>query len=93
VPIDKIKESEHAIHEASANPPDDLCARFETADKLDDGDRKIIIETARVALIPFQPKPEPKPEDNVESKPAPGSKHETLHKSEPGSLPTNLVKQ
>jgi hypothetical protein len=59
---------------------------------LDDGDKKIIIETARVALIPFQPKPEPKTEDNVESKPAPGSKEGMDHKPEPVSLPTDLVK-
>jgi F-type H+-transporting ATPase subunit alpha len=47
------------VHEAAANIPAEACARFETADKLSDEDRKTIIEIARKALAPFQLKEKP----------------------------------
>jgi hypothetical protein len=37
-------------------------ARFETARELSDEDRQTIVELARQALAPFQPKPEANPE-------------------------------
>jgi F-type H+-transporting ATPase subunit alpha len=58
VPLDKMTEAGRAVHEAAAKIPPDVCARFETADKLSDEDRKAIIEIARQALAPFQPKAE-----------------------------------
>ena len=58
VPLDQMTDAEHAVHEAAANIPAEVCARFETADKLSDEDRKTIIEIARKALARFQPKPE-----------------------------------
>ena len=58
VPLDQMTDAEHAVQEAAANIPAEVCARFETADKLSDEDRKTIIEIARQALAPFQPKPE-----------------------------------
>ena len=55
-----------------------MCARFESDDKLSDEDRKTIIEIARQALTPFQPKPKaeatPKPEATAGPKPEPASK-------------------
>jgi len=60
VPIKRMKEAEHAVHEAAATIPAEVSGRFETADKLSDEDRKAIIEIARQALTPFQPKPEAK---------------------------------
>jgi hypothetical protein len=36
----------------------DVCGRLERADKLSDDDRNTIIEIARQALSPFQPKPQ-----------------------------------
>jgi F-type H+-transporting ATPase subunit alpha len=57
VPLGKMKEAEAAVRKAAANIPADVSARFETADQLSDEDRKTIIETARQALAPFQPKP------------------------------------
>jgi F-type H+-transporting ATPase subunit alpha len=45
-------------------------ARLDTAAKLSDEDKKIIVEIARNALAPFQPKPEPKPEVKPDAKPA-----------------------
>jgi F-type H+-transporting ATPase subunit alpha len=61
VPINQMTDAEHAVHEAAATIPVEIAARFETADKLSDEDRQTIIEIARKALIPFQPKPETKP--------------------------------
>jgi F-type H+-transporting ATPase subunit alpha len=60
VPIGQMTDAEHAVQEAVANIPAEVCARFETADKLSDEDRKTIIEIARQALARFQPKPEAK---------------------------------
>ncbi len=87
VPIDQMPHAEHAVHEAAANIPADVCARFETADKLSDGDRKAIIERARKSLEEFslepgsgsEPEPKSKEQPKSESKaePKPGPKHET----------------
>ena len=60
VPLDQMTDAEHAVQEAAANIPAEVCARFESADKLSDEDRKTIIEIARQALAPFQPKPKPR---------------------------------
>jgi F-type H+/Na+-transporting ATPase subunit alpha len=87
VPLDQMTDAEHAVHEAAANIPAEACARFETADKLSDEDRKTIIEIARRALARFQPKPEAKtesktePDSKAESKPA--AKAELKPEAEP----------
>ncbi len=60
VPIDKMPDAEHAVLEASASLPAEIGARFETAEKLSDEDRKATIEIARQALASFQSKPEAK---------------------------------
>jgi F-type H+-transporting ATPase subunit alpha len=57
VPLDRMTDAEHAVHEAAANIAADVCARLNTADTLSDADRKTIIDTARVALAGFQPIP------------------------------------
>ncbi len=59
VPLDQMTDAEHAVHEAAARIPTEACARFETADKLSEEDRKAIIEIARKALARFQPKESP----------------------------------
>ncbi len=75
VPLEQMSDAERAVHEAAANIPAEVCARFETADELSDEDRKTIVDIARKALAGFQPKPEskpeskPKPEGKTESKP------------------------
>jgi F-type H+-transporting ATPase subunit alpha len=68
VPLEQMTDAGHAVQEAAAAIPAEVSARFETAAKLNDEDRKTIIEIARKALAPFQPKPEPKPEVKVEPK-------------------------
>ena len=55
-----MKDAENAVHEAAANIPTEIRARFETADKLSDADRETIVEAARQALGPFLPKLEAK---------------------------------
>jgi F-type H+-transporting ATPase subunit alpha len=56
VPLEKMTEAEHAVQEAAAKIPPEICARFETADKLSDDDRAAILAIATAALAPFQPK-------------------------------------
>ena len=69
VPLEKMAEAGHAVREAASSIPAEISARFETAAKLGDEDKKAIIEIARQALAPFQPKPAPKPEVKPEVKP------------------------
>ena len=56
IPIEKMIDAENVVKQAAANIPEEVCARFETASKLNDEDRKKIIELVRLALQPFQPK-------------------------------------
>ena len=60
VPLDQMTDAESAVQKAATKIPAEISARFETADKLSDEDRKAIIDLARQALAPFQPKPDPK---------------------------------
>jgi F-type H+-transporting ATPase subunit alpha len=58
VPLDVMADAEHAVHEAAANAPPDVCARFETAAELTAEDREVLVGIARQALARFQPVPE-----------------------------------
>jgi F-type H+-transporting ATPase subunit alpha len=77
VPLDQMTAAERVLREAAAHIPAEVCARFETADKLSDEDCTTIIEIARHSLIHFQftpgSKPEPKgePRSDVHAKPKP----------------------
>src|SRR5580693_4579484 len=44
VPLDRMKDAQHAVHEAAAKIPAEIRGRFETAAKLNDDDRKSIVE-------------------------------------------------
>lgn len=83
VALDQMPDAEHAVQKAAENIPAQVRARLESADKLSDEDRDTIIEIARQALIPFQPKPDAKadqkPESIFEAKP----KSEFMPKPEP----------
>ena len=59
IPLDQMIEAESVLREAAAKIPPEVSARFETADKLSDGDRNAVVEIARQALAPFQPKTAP----------------------------------
>jgi F-type H+-transporting ATPase subunit alpha len=61
VPMEKMTEAERAVQEAAAKLPVELSDRFETAAKLTDENRKLIVDAARAALVPFQPKPKVEP--------------------------------
>jgi len=54
VPLDRMTDAEHAVRAAAERVPKEVAARFETSDKLSDGDRKLIVELARDALVPFR---------------------------------------
>ncbi|MGD1045308.1 MAG: alternate F1F0 ATPase, F1 subunit alpha [Bacteroidota bacterium] len=71
VPLEKMTDAEHALHEAASDIPVEVRKRLDTADKLSDEDRKTIIEIARKVLEKFQPKPEAKPEPKPDAKAEP----------------------
>ncbi|MEO7996095.1 MAG: alternate F1F0 ATPase, F1 subunit alpha [Gemmatimonadaceae bacterium] len=65
VPLDRMKDAEHALRKAVATIPAEVSDRLLSADKLRDDDRSAIIEIARKALAEFQPQP---PADSSENK-------------------------
>jgi len=93
VPLERMTDAGHAVRESAATIPAEVSARFETAAKLSDEDKKTLVEIARKALVLFQPKPEPKPEVKAEAKgtarvdPKPenkaGAKPKSDHKAKP----------
>ena len=86
VELNQMENAELALHQAAKDIPADVHERLNTAKKLSDEDREKIIQIARNALAPFQPKPEaeaePKPEVKVVAKPEARPKPES--KPEPG---------
>ena len=69
VPLDQMTDAEHAVREAAADIPAEVCERFDTADKLSDEDRETIIEIARQSLARFQPKPATRVQAEVQAEP------------------------
>jgi F-type H+-transporting ATPase subunit alpha len=67
VPLEQMNNAGHAVRESAATIPAEVSARFETASKLSDEDKQTVVEIARKALVPFQPKVEPKPEVKAEA--------------------------
>jgi len=68
VPLDQMTDAENALLKAAAEMPAEVEGRLNTAEKLSEEDRKIIIQIATKSLARFQPKPAP-PADTPESKP------------------------
>ncbi len=60
IPLERMTDAENAVRKVAATISPDVTKRFDSAAKLDDADRKVIIEIARAALVPFLPKPEAK---------------------------------
>ncbi len=58
VPLEQMPAAESAVREAATTITAEVCARFETADKLSDEDRKMVVEITRAALAKFQPAPQ-----------------------------------
>jgi F-type H+/Na+-transporting ATPase subunit alpha len=88
VALDQMPDAEDAVQKAADHIPADVCARFESADKLSDEDRNTIIEIARRALTPFQPKPDAK----ADQKPEPASKAKPKSESTPKPEPESQAK-
>jgi F-type H+-transporting ATPase subunit alpha len=74
VPLDRMADAERAVHDASAGIPDEVRARFETAETLSGADREALEEVARTALVPFLPAPDTGPALSATRRdsPAPG---------------------
>ncbi len=56
---EQMSDAENAVREAATNLPKEVVARFDTADKLSDEDRGMVIQIARNALADFLPEGEP----------------------------------
>src|ERR1019366_8351073 len=87
VTLDQMPDAEHAVQKAAANIPAEVCARFESADKLGDEDRNTIVEIASQALAPFEPKPEAKAQTTPKPEGKAGLKPESASKVKPQSEP------
>ncbi|MEO6381444.1 MAG: alternate F1F0 ATPase, F1 subunit alpha [Nitrobacter sp.] len=90
VALGQMTDAEVAVQKAAVNIPAEVCARFESANKLSDEDRNTVIEIARQALAPFHPKPKPKAEV------APNLEAKAEQKPEPAPTPkakSNLVSE
>ena len=57
VPLGKVSEAEAALQKAAGQIPADVVARFESAEKVSDPDRKVILDIATRTLAPVQPTP------------------------------------
>lgn len=70
VPLDRMGEAESSLRKAVPDIPADVRDRFKGDKKLSDKDREIILNIARKALEPYQPKSESesKPEAKTEEK-------------------------
>ncbi len=55
IPVERMAAALQAVLDAAAALPPDVCARFETADKLSDSDRATIVEIARQCLAGLKP--------------------------------------
>jgi F-type H+-transporting ATPase subunit alpha len=74
VPLAQMIDAEHAVEVAASNIAPEVIQRLDTAEKLSDEDRNIIIDIARQALANFQPKSETKPNSKPEADSEPESK-------------------
>ena len=70
VPLAEMTDAGHAVNEAAANIPAEVCERLDTVEKLSDEDRKTIVEIARQSLVRFHPnsKAESTQEAQIENK-------------------------
>lgn len=57
VPLERMTEAEQAVREGATDIPDEVCARYESAQKLSEEDRAWVIKIASHALASFQPDP------------------------------------
>lgn len=67
VPLDKMEEAESSLRKAVSDIPADVSDRFKGDKKLSDKDRETILNIARKALEPYQPKPESESKPKVKT--------------------------
>ncbi len=67
-PIERMADAERAVIEAAEKIPAEVRARFDTADKLTEQDRAMILQIAGETLTPFQSSPETKADARIISK-------------------------
>jgi F-type H+/Na+-transporting ATPase subunit alpha len=67
VPLDKMTEAEASLRKATADIPAEVRNQFSTDKELGDKDRETILNIARKALAPYQPKPEEQTEGKSKS--------------------------
>jgi F-type H+-transporting ATPase subunit alpha len=65
VPLDQMTDAEHALVNAAADIPAEVQERLDSADKLSDEDREMIIQIGRKSLARFHPRPEPESKPEV----------------------------
>jgi F-type H+-transporting ATPase subunit alpha len=87
VPLDQMTDAEHAVCEAAANISAEVRARFDSAEELNDEDRKTILVIARKALEAFTPKSESKPENDQEAEEVSKQKLQAEAELKPGANP------
>jgi F-type H+-transporting ATPase subunit alpha len=68
VPLEHMPDAVRAVHDAAAEIPENVSARFASADRLSDEDRQAVVDVARGALVPFQPKSESEVKGGAESR-------------------------
>jgi F-type H+-transporting ATPase subunit alpha len=90
LPLDRMTDAGRAVREAAAAIPAEVIARFETAAKLSDEDKKTVVEIARKALVGIQPKAEPEVKPTPRDEPVPAKKTEA--ESEPEDTAKSEVK-
>jgi F-type H+-transporting ATPase subunit alpha len=90
VPLEQMPDAAHVVQASASIIPAEVNERLNTAVKLNDEDRKAIVEIARKALAHFQSKAETKSEPNSKSQPLiepkPGVK-------QPESKPVVMLKE
>jgi F-type H+-transporting ATPase subunit alpha len=69
VALDRMPDAERAVREAASTLPEGVRARFDATAKLEEEDRKMILDVAGRALARFQPKPDLEPEAEGGSQP------------------------
>ncbi len=67
-PLERMADAERAVIAAAERIPAEVRARFDTADKLTEQDRAVILQIARETLTPFQSSPEIKADAGIISK-------------------------
>jgi len=59
VPLEQMGAAEHTVQAAAASIPESVCERLNTAEKLSDADKQLIINIARTSLTDFQTNDKP----------------------------------